>query len=314
MRCVVSFLTCVIAISPFSSSLARAGSGLYLSSELGANFAPSVDTTGSSNDRASVCDEFINPMFSTVTQTPGYASYNCTGPNRGATGDWKNKFDRAEGILAGAALGYRLSDKYPDSLLGRFRLELEYFYRNSEYDETSDIPGAAGESGDKLVQEIRTATDRIDSITSHNLFGNLYFDFVNSSRFTPYVGFGVGVGFTDMDYGSVWTRNSDVNRITTEEGLPNAAEIRQNLAGTSSFAHTELSDTLFGYQVLFGVDYALTESISLGVKGRWIHFDSFRGRIVWDPCGVTDPTCGATDRNQCRVGSRPTISRCSGSA
>ncbi len=159
MRCVVSLLPCVIAICLFSSSPARADSGLYLSSELGANFAPSVDTTGSSNDRASMCDEFINPRFATVTENPRYENYNCTGPNRGATGDWKNKFDSAEGILAGAAMGYRLSEKYPDSLLGRFRLELEYFYRSSEYDETSDVPGAAGESGDKLVQEIRTATD-----------------------------------------------------------------------------------------------------------------------------------------------------------
>ena len=284
MKRMVFSLVCSIAICLFASSPAQAGSGLYLSSELGANFAPSVDTTGSSNDRASACDEFINPLFATVTQTPGYENYNCTGPNRGATGGWKNGFDSAEGILAGAALGYSLREKYPESLLGRFRLELEYFYRNSEYDQTSDIPGAAGESGDKLVQEIQVATDRIDNITSHNLFGNLYFDFFNSSRFTPYVGFGVGVGFTDMDYGSVWARNSDASRITTGEGLPNATEIRQNLAGTTSVAQTDLSDTLFGYQVLFGVDYALTESLSLGVKGHWVNFDSFSdGGIVWDP-------------------------------
>lgn len=303
MRAVVFFLVCFIAIGLFTPSLAQAGSGLYLSSELGANFAPSVDTTGSSNDRASVCDEFINPMFATVTQTPGYEDYNCTGPNRGVTGDWKNRFDSAEGILAGAALGYSLRDKYPESLLGRFRLELEYFYRNSEYDQTSDVPGAAGESGDKLVQEIQTATDRIDSLTSHNLFGNLYFDFFNTSRFTPYVGFGVGVGFTDMDYGSLWARNSDVSRITTGDGLPNAAEIRQNLRATSSVAQTEFSDTLFGYQVLFGVDYALTESLSVGVKGRWVNFDSFSdGGLVWDPLRSHGP-------NLRRDGSEPVSGR-----
>ena len=97
------------------------------------------------------------------------------------------------------------------------------------------------------------------------------------------MGFGVGVGLTDMDYGSVWARNPDPTAITTGAGLPNAAEIRRNLAGTTSVVQTELRDRLFGYQVLFGVDYALTESVSLGVKGRWVNFDSFSDGTVWDP-------------------------------
>lgn len=281
----------------------QADSGFYLSSELGANFAPSLDTKGSSNDRASVCDEFINPLFATVTQTPGYEDYNCTGPNRGATGDWVNDFDSAEGILAGAAVGYSLREQYPGSLLGRVRLEVEYFYRNSAYDQTADIPGGGGETGAELVQEVLSATERIDSVTSHNLFGNLYLDFFNTSRFTPYVGFGVGVGFTDLDYGGLFTRNPDVSQITTGEGLPNAAEIRQNLAGTVSRAQADLSDTLFGYQVLFGVDYALMESVSLGLKGRWVNYESFSdGGIVWDPLRSHAP-------NLRRDGSEPMASR-----
>ena len=47
----------------------------------------------------------------------------------------------------------------------------------------------------------------------------MYFDFQTSSRFTPYVGFGVGVGFTDMDYGGVWARNPDPTAIATGAGL-----------------------------------------------------------------------------------------------
>ncbi len=261
-----------------------AGSGLYLSSELGANFTPSMDTVGSSNDRASVCDEFINPSFATVTATAGYENYNCTGPNRGATGDWQNVFGGADGILAGMAVGYSLSETYQGHFLSRFRLELEYFYHSTEYDQTNTIPDASGESGDKLAQEILTATDRIDSLSSHNIFGNLYIDFQANNRFTPYVGFGIGLGFTDMSYGSVWARNPDSSAITTGEDLANVNTIRDNLAGTVSVAQTRLRDTIFGYQLLFGVDYALTESLSLGIKGRWANFDSFSdGGIIWDP-------------------------------
>ena len=284
MRVVLLCLLFVVTLWGLTPHLAQAASGLYLSSELGANFSPNLEMTGTSNDRASVCDEFINPLFATVTQTAGYENYNCTGPNRGATGDWENAFDGGEGVLAGAAIGYSLWDKYPDRVWGRVRLELEYFYRDTDYDQTADIPSAAGESGDKLTQEILTATDRVGSVTSHNLFGNLYFDFPNNSQLIPYVGFGVGVGFTDMDYGSLWARNPDPNAITTGAGLPNVDAIRRNLAGTVSSEQTNLSDTLFGYQVLFGVDYALTEALTLGVKGRWVNFDAFsEGSIVWDP-------------------------------
>ena len=154
------------------SGPAPAGSGVYLGSELGANFGASLEMAGEANDRASVCDEYINPLFATVTATPGYETVNCTGPNRGQGDGWENDFGAAEGILLGAAFGYRLPDKF-----ARFRVELEYFYRDTNYDETSSIPSAGGVSGDELTQEILTATDHIGSVTSHNLFGNLYVDF-----------------------------------------------------------------------------------------------------------------------------------------
>lgn len=67
-------------------------------------------------------------------------------------------------------------------------------------------------------------------------------------------------------------------------GLPNVTEIRNNLAGRVTVAQATLSDTLFGFPVLFGVDYALTEATSLGIKGRWVNFDSFRdGSVVPNP-------------------------------
>ena len=252
-------------------------SGFYISSELGMNFGEKVDMTGKSNDRASVCDGYINPSYAEVEGTPGYESYNCTGPNRGATGDWNNSFSSDEGVLFGAAVGYRMRDS-------RFRLELEYFYRDTGYDDTSDVYSASGESGDKLEQELVRTIDRLGSLTSHNLFANVYMDFETEGKLTPYIGVGVGFGFTEAEYGSLWARNSDASRITTGEGLPNATEIRENLASTSSHADTELDDTLFGYQLLFGVDYELTDSLLLGVKGRWVDYDSFKdGGVEWNP-------------------------------
>ncbi len=280
---IVSVLAFVMASFVMVPSWAQAHSeGFYISSDIGLNIASGIETTGYSNDRASVCDEYINPRYAEAHSD----KVNCTGPNRGSTGDWHNKFDDATGILAGAAVGYSFAKQNPNSPLGGLRVELEYFYRQSNYDESAEVPSGEGESGDKLQQEIVRATDRIDSMSSHNIFGNLYYDFANTSRFTPYIGIGGGMGVTDMAYSSVWARNHNAARIETGNGLPNAAQIQQNLAGTVSVAENTLSDTLWGLQILFGVDYAVTEAMSLGLKGRYVMFNSFdsgAGPVVWDP-------------------------------
>ena len=289
MKRIFVLLIVGIVACPLVPIPVQAGSGWYLSSELGVNVASGLDTTGSSNDRASVCDEYINPLYREVETSaevdPGgkpYSTYNCTGPNRGSGSGWRNEFDGATGILAGAAVGYGFTGQNPNSLLRGFRVEVEYFYRQSNYDQTSEILTQSGESRDKIRDEIVRTTDRIGSLSSHNLFGNLFYDFVNTSRFTPYIGIGGGVGFTEMEYGGLWARNPDPDRIRTGVGLPNAVEIRRNLAGTVSVAQTRLRDTLYGFQILFGVDYAITEATSLGLKGRWVRFSTFRDdRVDW---------------------------------
>ena len=253
----LAFITAIGLLTP---GLSQAGSGWYLSSELGANVAPGLDTIGSSNIPGPECDEYVNPSLNKAACKPEFGAFN-----------WKNNFDGGNGVLAGAAVGYRFWDRYQDTAWSGFRVEMEYFYRDTGYDQTSPVINAqtgvpyADPNGDFVIAE-----ERIGSVTSHNLFGNLFFDLRNTSRFTPYVGFGVGVGFTDMEYAEQWVRTMDVNKITS--GYP-------NLAGVVTTAKTRLSDVLFGYQVLFGVDYALTELVSLGVKGRWSTYNTFHDAI-----------------------------------
>ena len=297
MKYILPFLAFVIVTWVVALGSAQAGSGFYVSGEVGANFAMGLDTTGTSNDRASWCDEYINPRYNEYER--------CTGPDRSVGGRWENEFDGATGILAGAAAGYSFAGHNQNNPLGGLRVELEYFYRQSNYDQTADIFGGAGTQQDKLTDEIVQATDRIGSITSHNLFGNLFYDFVNTSRFTPYIGIGGGVGFTDMEYGSVWARNEDsMNadgsyKISTGADLPNYDEIRRNLANTVSVGQATLSDVLLGFQILFGVDYAITQAVSLGLKGRWVRFGSFSDDFIWNPLRGHPPYLrkpGASDR------------------
>ena len=88
-----------------------------------------------------------------------------------------------------------------------------------------------------------------------------------------------------MTYGSLWSRNANPTAIRTGEGLLNVDDIRQNLAATTSSFQGVLSDRLASQQVLVGVNYALTEGLSVGVKGRWVRAGAFESDepLVWDP-------------------------------
>ena len=91
-------------------------------------------------------------------------------------------------------------------------------------------------------------------------------------------------------------------KISTGADLPNYDEIRRNLAKTVSVGQATLSDVLLGFQILFGVDYAITETTSLGLKGRWVRFSSFSDDFIWDPLRSHPP-------NLRRDGSEPVSGR-----
>ena len=229
------------------------GQGWYLGSELGAHVVPALGITGLSNDRASVCDEFINPQYATVTQTAGYEAYNCTEPDR--RDDWVNQFVLATGLQTSWVLGYRFGADASGPRWRHLRTEVEYFYRTTAYDQTVAVPGLSAGSGsvtaDKLTQELQTATDYVSSVTAHTLFANLYWDVRTRSRFTPYVGVGVGIGSTIGGLRqSVVEERLIPPRLPTGEGLPNMDDLRQNLVATTSSFQGVLSDTLASQQVL----------------------------------------------------------------
>ena len=85
---------------------------------------------------------------------------SCNEPRTGGDA-WKNSFSSDEGILFGAAIGYRFENS-------RFRVELEYFYRDTGYEETSTIDfGADPQTVAKINNELLVVAERIDSLISH---------------------------------------------------------------------------------------------------------------------------------------------------
>ncbi len=116
--------------------------------------------------------------------------------------------DLGSGLAWSAAIGFQYA---------RTRTEIEYRRFDATADEVS-LTGGAFPS---------TATDAGD-VTAQAIMSNVYFDLVNSSRLTPYIGAGVGGA-----------------RVENELGQRDAA---------------------FAYQGRAGVEVELTNSLSLGVE------------------------------------------------
>ena len=53
-------------------------------------------------------------------------------------------------------------------------------------------------------------------------------------------------------------------------------------AGSSSVIDTQVSDKVFGYQIIAGVERGLTEGTSLFLAVRWSRIDDVSGEDVWD--------------------------------
>ena len=70
----------------------------------------------------------------------------------------------------------------------------------------------------------------------------------------------------------------------------------RNAAGLASLADEVLSDTLFGYQWIAGMDYAWSERFSIGLKFRYGgSFDDFEdGDNAWKPLRGHESTVGPT--------------------
>ena len=106
-----------------------------------------------------------------------------------------NSFDLGNELLGGISVGY---------VQGRVRIELEYSHRVYDGSDSSPwrIPGSNTPltSKNNEVSELDPPSERISNFDAHQLFVNAYYDFPNSSRWTPYLGAGFGWARTRFDY------------------------------------------------------------------------------------------------------------------
>lgn len=252
-------------------------SGLYIHTETGVHHAPSLTLYSSSTDGGSVCDPYINPAAAT---TPG-----C--PTQGS--GWTSTFDPTIGVLASMAVGYSLEGRKAAPLLQGVRIELSYVFRSSGYDQTAPILGQGGVARDKLSNEVAQATERVSNLASSTVFLNVRYGFRPAARVSPYLGAGAGVSRTELDTSRLWAREFDPAAIATGADLPNGDIVRNNLAGTVSVAQTSNSSALMAVQILAGVEFAVTNSFSLGLAGRYVRHTGYASEDRLDLLRSHDP-------------------------
>ena len=260
--------------------------GLYVGMDLGVAIAPEMDAkTGGLDDWVSDPDQAHLAIRCDVTQFPinRFPRPAECADNPTVWGPMDESFDGGRGILAGLSVGYRM---------GNIRAEGEYFYRGATHDST-DVPYDPATNYDPGRDEgFRTVMDGVDDVSSHNIFANIYYDIRSGSKFTPYLGIGVGFGNVSVAYRTLWHRTTDAEiikrnfrlRDTDDHGLTAAQrdEIVNEISGTITTDSARLSDVLFGYQALAGVDYQVSEPITIGLKFRWADYGEFEDDSAYD--------------------------------
>ena len=270
---------CVLAAAAgvlLAGSAATAGagedpSGFYIGLELGLANSSSVDSTVIAVNHPTRCDSLLYPEG---ISPPNDAA--CTTAE--AKPLFANSFDPDAGFAGGVALGYSLD---------RLRFEIEFLNRNQGTDSVAlrTARGNVALTGKDSEWAI-PPSERISEFRARQVFANAYYDFKGDSAWTPYAGAGVGWARTRLRYTSSLRRKPEQEYlavVSLQEGWPEGSEPAQRAAaGTLSYMETEVSDDLFGFQALAGVDYALSEKVSLGLKARWARFEDLKDDALWD--------------------------------
>ena len=224
-----------------------ARSGWYGGVEIGAALPGAISIRGRSDDVPTNCDGHFPDIAIDGTTLPLPLDHpDCTGPAEG----WRSHFDITHGPLLGLQAGYGWRS---------WRFEAEYSHRRHAGG-SSDSTVTAGDKEAEFVYGVEELRD----IRADALFGNVYRDYPGAfGGLTPYVGAGIGLLEIGMAYGSAYHRNPDRDVMRALGRHPAAA-------GTLSAQDADLSDRLWGVQLIAGLDRPLAGGLVLGLKARHV--------------------------------------------
>ncbi|MCY3966093.1 MAG: outer membrane beta-barrel protein [Acidobacteria bacterium] len=262
----VSLSVCVFGIAGWAGAEDR---GFYVAFEAGLVEASTLEAAISGADHPTRCDVLLyaDPAMA-PTGDPA-----CSGP--GSSPEVTNRFDLGSRFTGSLGIGYDL---------GRLRVEVEHTARQHDGGTIHFLSTTGDPTFDNKMTEwspVDPPTVTVSDFDSRELFVNAYWDFDNSTSWTPFVGLGVGQARVSLRYGARLLRKTlaqgyqDVDPPLTLADRPAAG------AGTISLFDSEFSDTLSGYQVLAGLDHTLGDNASFTIKARWARFEEFGGSDLW---------------------------------
>ena len=246
-----------------SNASAQGTRGLYLSMGVGFVQGAATESTLSGPNSPTRCDRLLYPN---LTDAPRGEVDCLAGSELGGV----YSYDPESGLGGSLAVGYSL---------GPLSLEVEAMQRHQIIHNTlltlGTQSGAAITGKETEWSPARPPWGDISEFRGRQFFANLTYSLPTGSRLTPYIGAGGGLSHVAYRYYLGFARKSIAEGYLEVFGGsrtdPGASpDWQRAAAGTVSELATDVSEVGLGYQLLAGVDYALSEQVSIGLKGRWV--------------------------------------------
>ncbi len=265
----VAAASMALMLSADAAAAQQRGRGFYVEVDFGLTQAAGLGSTVVAVTTPTKCDRLL---YADPAMAPnGLPECTDTTPKAlSSTG-----FSPGPGFTGGFRAGYAVDP---------LRVELEYRARTHGPDESPLIESTTNQAVVSKSSEWSTVYPPTEALTdygAHQLFANVHHDFTNDSRWTPSVGVGAGMARTSLQYSRRLLRKTigegyqDVDPPLTVADRPAAA------AGTLSLLEPTVTGTVFGFQMLAGVDYAVGEGTSIGLGAHWARFGELTQGVTW---------------------------------
>ena len=255
------------------SAAAQDADGFYLSTNIGLTSAFGADVAVFGANHPTRCDRLL---YANPASAPSDAE--CTAPlTNSRQGEYA--FDRNSGRAQALALGYAT---------GSLRMEAELLLRQQVGEVALFSVGADRSLIGKDTEWSALAEPNADiyNFRSTQFFANAYYALGRGSSWTPYLGAGAGLARLDFGFYVAFHRKSlDEGYLEVFGGSksnPDAApEWQRAAAGSLSMKDEPVNEWAFGYQLLAGVDRALGDRASAGLKARWTSVGTVSASLPW---------------------------------
>lgn len=243
-----------------------AGQRLYIGFEEGGPRARTTESSQTFLNHPTRCDRLLYPEGLAPPEDPACDA-------REPTTALTNSFDVGTGFGYGSTVGLTW---------GALRVELDFRLRRHGRD-TRAIKVAdgneslAGKNAEWAVAPAETLSD----VSGDEGFLNLYYDLENRTRWTPYVGAGMGLARIEAHYAASFVRKPEREYLAIEFVPDWPEEAKRAAAGTVNLLNAEMSGWVPGFQVIAGLDMNLGEAV-LGLKVRWARFGELTTSTEYD--------------------------------